>query len=303
MNRPFSGLWPAMLTPLDSAGRPALKEAEKLVRLFVKQELDGIYLLGSTGQGLLLSVAERMQIAECVVSAAAKQIPVMVHVGAIATADAVTLASHAAKIGADAVSSVAPVYYRFGADAVFEHYRQIGAAGALPFFVYHYSGVNSLTLGGRDYVDRLLKLPNIAGLKFTDRDLYQLGLICNYAADRLQIFSGADELLCQAVLSGAAGAIGTFYNVWGPACRAARQATADGSADAGRQFMAVFQAVLDEVLSSQSTWSFIRAAMRIKYDIEIGPCRSPLGVTDRPWKDADVERLVASVDGVSVAAH
>jgi hypothetical protein len=38
--------------------------------------------------------------------------------------------------------------------------------------------------------------------------------------------------------------------------------------------------------------------MRIKYRIDIGPCRSPLGVTDRPWNDADVERLLASVDDV-----
>jgi N-acetylneuraminate lyase len=302
MTNKYHGLWPAMLTPLDSSGQPALGETEKLVELFVEQKLDGLYLLGSTGQGPLLSLPQRQAVAECVVRAAAGRIPVMVHVGAVSTDDSVALAGHASRIGADSISSVGPIYYRAGADAVFEHYRRIGEAGGLPFFVYHLSIVNTLSLGGREYVDRLLGLPNIAGMKFTERDLYQLGLICAYAGDRLHVFSGADELMCQAAMCGAGGAIGTFYNVWGPACRAARQAFVHGSVATGRRFMTAFQLALDDILSAQSPWTFLRAAMRIKYRIEIGPCRSPLGVTDHPWKDADVERLLAAVDDVPLTA-
>lgn len=296
MPSPFRGLWPAMLTPLDSSGQIALPEAEKLVDLFVRQQLDGIYLLGSTGQGPLLSVAQRQEMAECVVRAASGNIPVMVHVGAPATDDAVSLARHAAKIGADAISSVGPIYYRIPADGVFEHYGRIGAAAELPFFVYHLSLVNTLSLGGREYVDRLLKIPSIAGMKFTDRDLFQLGLICAYAGDDLQLFSGADELLCQAVVSGAHGAIGTFYNVWGPACSAARLAIGRGAVDAASHFMKTFQVALEEILSSQSTWSFLRSAMRIQHQIDIGPCRLPLGITDVPWAEEDVERLLSIVN-------
>lgn len=287
-----------MLTPLDSTGEPSLGEAEKLVELFVQQKLDGIYLLGSTGQGPLLSVPQRQAVAECVVRTAAGRIPVMVHVGAVSTDDSVSLAHHASKIGANAISSVGPIYYRAGTDAVFEHYRRIGSVGGLPFFVYHLSSVNTLSLGGREYVERLLGLPNIAGMKFTERDLYQLGLICSYSRDRLQVFSGADEVFCQAAMSGACGAIGTFFNVWGVECQAARQAFVGGSITAGSRFMKAFQLVLDEILSSQSTWTFLRAAMRIRYKIDIGPCRAPLGVTDGPWKEADVERLLAAVEDV-----
>ena len=298
MSQKYQGLWPAMLTPLNSKGQPALGETEKLVELFVKQKLDGIYLLGSTGQGPLLSVADRQTITECVVKTAAGRIPVMVHVGANSTEDSVTMARHASKVGADSISSVGPLYYRPSADGVFEHYRQIGAAGELPFFVYHLSIVNTLSLSGREYVDRLLGIPNVAGMKFTERDLYQFGLICAYAGDRMRLFSGADELLCQSAMSGAHGAIGTFYNVWGPTCQSARKAFVDGSVAVGSRFMTGFQLALDEILSSGSTWSFLRAAMRVKYQIEIGPCKSPLGVTDRPWDDAVVERLLAAVDNL-----
>jgi N-acetylneuraminate lyase len=135
MPREFGGVWPAMLTPLDESGEPSPEAIDRLVELFVKQGLDGLYILGSTGQWPLLTVTQRRRVAEHVVTAAAGRIPVMVHVGAVATADAVALARHAAEIGADAVSAVAPIYYPAGADVTFEHYRRIGAAGGLPLYV------------------------------------------------------------------------------------------------------------------------------------------------------------------------
>ncbi|MCC7424235.1 MAG: dihydrodipicolinate synthase family protein [Planctomycetaceae bacterium] len=307
MPRSFRGLWPAMFTPLTESGEPNLAETERLVDLFVRQRLDGIYLLGSTGQGPLLSVAQRQAVAECTIKAAAGRIPVMLHVGAVSTEDSITLAKHGAKIGADALSSVGPIYYRVPPDAVFEHYRRIGSAADLPFFVYHLSLVNTLSLGGRDYVDRLLALPNVAGMKFTDRDLFQLGLLCTHGGDRFQVFSGADEVLCHAAVCGTVGAIGTFYNVWGPACQAARAAfvgemNSAGSVEAGYKFMTAFQVALDEVLSSGGTWPFLRSAMQIKYNIDIGPCRAPLGASDKPWKPADVERVLEMVDAAAPGA-
>src|SRR4051794_39738985 len=123
----FDGIWPAMLTPLTGDGRPALGVLERMTELFVSQGLGGIYLTGSTGQWPLFTVAERCEIMDCVIRAAAGRIPVMVHVGAAATADAVALARHAEAAGADAVSAVTPIYYGHSADAVFEYYRAIGS--------------------------------------------------------------------------------------------------------------------------------------------------------------------------------
>jgi len=296
MTNPFQGVWPAMLTPLDDQGSPALGEIEKLVELFIEQQLDGIYLLGSTGQGPLLSLADRQAVAECVLRTASSRIPVMVHVGAITTDQALHLAVHAKLHGAAAISSVSPIYYNPGVDAIFEHYRRIGTAGELPFFVYHLSAVNNLRLRGGEYVDRLLQIPNVAGMKFTDHDLFQLGLLCGYAGDRLRIFSGADELICQAAVSGACGAIGTFYNIWGPTCQNVRRAFAAGAIETGTRFMRVFQKSIDEILNSHGIWSFLRAAMEIKYHIHLGPSLPPLGTADSPWPRRTVERILEAVD-------
>jgi len=297
MESRFAGVWPAMLTPLTEDGRPAFAVLEQLVDLFVRQGLDGLYIIGSTGQWPLFTTEERCTIAERVVRTARGRIPVMVHVGAVSTADAVALARHADRIGADAVSAVAPIYYSHSADVVFEYYRQIGAATSLPLFVYHLSLVNQLRLGAHEYVDRLLAVPNIRGMKITDHDLYTFGLIHAFAGDRLRLFSGADELMGQAVLSGAVGAIGTFYNLWGPVCQRTRRALVSGGVEAGKTFMLRFQTAIARILASGSVWTFLRTAMRRKYHIDIGMPRPPLGSMDKPWPDAEVERLLAQVDG------
>ena len=296
----LGGIWPAMLTPIGADGRVDLAACERLVDLFVSQRLGGIYVVGSTGQWPLFEMAERKEIAACVVRAAGGRIPVMVHVGAMTTADAVTLAEHAGRIGAAAVSAVGPTYYPYPAEAIFDYYRRIAAVG-LPLFTYHLSGVTRMGLGPREYAERLLAIPNIAGMKITDHDLYSFGLIHSVAGERLRLFSGADELMCHAVLSGACGAIGTFYNLWGPACRAGRAATEAGDMTTARDFMLRFQSAIAEVLAG-GLWSFLRAAMARKYGIDVGMPRHPLGAGDGSWDEAAVERLIARVDGLHEAA-
>lgn len=297
MTRRFSGLWPALVTPFTADGRPAFSVYEQLVDLYAREGLGGLYITGSTGQWPLLTVAERQALAECAVQASAGRIPIMVHAGAVTTEDAVQLARHAARIGADAVSTVAPIYYPHSSDVVFEHYRQVGAASELPLFVYHIDLAQRLSVGAREYTDRILAVPNIGGMKITVVDLYLFGLIHAHAGDRLQLFSGADEVLCHAVLSGSIGAIGTFYNLWGPACQRAWDAMRAGDVSTARNFMLRFQTAISRVIASGSVWSFLRAAMLRKYAIDIGMPRAPLGSRDRPWDDDAVAELLALVDG------
>ena len=296
MPSPFAGVWPAMLTPTTPDGAPNLAACERLVDLFAGQKLGGIYLVGSTGGWPLFTVAERKRIAETVVKAAAGRIPVMVHVGAVSTADAVELAEHAATVGADAVSAVGPIYFKHPPEVTFQFYRRLGAATPLPLFAYHLSGVNQSTLGPREIAARLLDIPTVAGMKITDHDLYPFGLIHGVAGGRLRLFSGADEVMCHAVLSGACGAIGTFYNLFGPACAAARAATAAGDVAAGREFMLRFQSAIADILAG-GIWSFLRAGMRLKYGLDVGMPRPPLGSADGVWHEEQVRELVRGVDG------
>jgi N-acetylneuraminate lyase len=293
---PFQGVWPAMITPLDEQGQPNHAAIEELVDLFVSQGVPGLYILGSTGQWPLLSLQHRREVAERVVQSAAGRLSVMVHVGAMATEDAVDLARHAESTGANAISAVGPVYYTFNADDVFTHYARIGSASVLPLFVYHLSHVNQVSIPPAEYARRVLDLPNIAGMKFTDHDLYTLGQIHKTAGERLQLFSGADPLLCQAALSGAVGAIGTFFNLWAVPAQRARDRFVAGDFEAGRRFTAALQAAISDVLESRSTWSFLRSAMMFRYNVDVGMPRHPLGLRDSAWDEDRIREIVTQVE-------
>ena len=166
-----------MLTPVTEAGEPNLEMLDNLVDALIEEGLDGLYLLGSTGQGPAFPVETRQMIAERAIRTARGRVPTIVHVGCVSTQDSVQLARHAAQCGADGISAVPPIYYMTGAEGVFAHYRGIGAATDLPFFPYHHTMFGEAALADPSYTDQLMEIPNVAGMKITVRDLFIFGLI------------------------------------------------------------------------------------------------------------------------------
>src|SRR5690606_2867274 len=105
----FKGVWPALFTPVKTDGTLNSTELEILVELMIEQEMDGIYLLGSTGQGFLFSESERNEIAARTLDFVRGRVRVIVEVGAMNSLDRIRMAKPAADQGADAISSVGPI--------------------------------------------------------------------------------------------------------------------------------------------------------------------------------------------------
>lgn len=292
MSDKLSGLWPAMFTPADGEGNPAMDQLERLTELLIGQGLDGLYILGSTGQGVLFTEAQRRQVTETVTAVNAGRVPVMVQVGALTTAESVRLARHAEQCGAQAISSVGPIYFTGNSAAALEHYRQIAGATALPFFPYQ---LGNNTMGDiPSFIDQLLEIPNVTGMKLTTGQLLEISTIKLHAGDRLQLFSGADELMCHASLCGTCGAIGTFYNLWGEVCKQVLMDFQHGNYARAKEFMLEFQRIILFVLPN--IWTFLRRAMLMKYGIDIGATKAPLGTMQQEWADDDVQRILDKMD-------
>ena len=203
MFEPLHGLNPAIITPFGGDGRVDVDRFERLIDWQIGVGVTGFFVGGSTGEGLYLTADERKAIAEAAVRAAGKRAAVMVHVGALTTEQSIELATHAAAAGADALSSIAPVYYKVGFDATLAHYRAIGEAAGLPFFVYHIPHLTGVSMSA-DNARRLLEIPNVAGLKFTDPALHVMRWIYELTGERLTMLSGPDELHLPAMVMGAA---------------------------------------------------------------------------------------------------
>lgn len=286
------GLWPAMFTPVDAEGKVNVQELEKLVEFLIQEEVDGLYVLGSTGQGFLFSEAERRHITELVVQMVDNRVGVIVQVGALSTEESVRLAKHAAKAGVDAISSVGPIYYGAAGNMAFEHYNKIAKASDLPFIPYQIGHATNKAL-----IDKLLDVPNIVGMKLTTLNLLEISSVYRQTKGTWQLFSGADELICQAALCGTAGAIGSTYNVLPRSFKRIRQMFLDGEVEIANEFMLTFQNLIEDILPV--IWSFYRRAMILKHNIDIGDPKPPLLAAKLQWNDEEILRMTNTLEDIA----
>lgn len=205
-----------MITPFKADDSLDFAALEKLTTRLVDQGAGGLYILGSTGEGPLMTPEERRQVAERVVKIVAGQIPIIIHVGGGRPADDVELARHVGKLKVAGVSSVPPVYYPYPPDSVFAHFRAIAEAAGIPFYGYHLTRQSTRPLSMEQYVEGLMKIPNAAGIKYTGHSPVDVAMLKQLSGGELTVFSGADEAYLANRSQGADAAIGSFYNVFLP---------------------------------------------------------------------------------------
>lgn len=208
----YTGIIPALLTPFSADGQVNRQMLAGLVDYFILQGVAGLYICGSTGEGLLMTEEERETVAEVVVTACAGRVPVIVHVGAPATFMAERLVAHAAQVGADAIASIPPLYYVVGRKEIGAYYRRLKkAAPSLPLYFYNIPGLLNISLD-TDMAHSLYEEGSIQGMKYTHNDILTFRGIVEACGNGFNILSGPDEHLLNFLVMGAHGGIGTTYN-------------------------------------------------------------------------------------------
>ncbi|HSL10406.1 MAG TPA: dihydrodipicolinate synthase family protein [Actinomycetota bacterium] len=203
----------AAVTPLRDAGLHLDEpSAERLVRFLADGGVDGTLVAGTTGEGVLLSVPERMRLTELFVDARPDGFSVAVHAGAQTTTDTVALAAHAQEHGADAVAVIAPPYFPLDGDELFAHLRgAASAADPLPFYVYEFAGRSGYAIPV-EVIHRLrASSPNLAGLKVSDTPFTAVE---PYLIPGLDVFIGSEPLVLEGMRRGAAGSVSGLATAW-----------------------------------------------------------------------------------------
>jgi dihydrodipicolinate synthase/N-acetylneuraminate lyase len=193
----------AALTPLRDAGaRVDLEAIAPYVAFLAAGGIDGVLALGSTGEGILLSVAERQQVLSAF---AACELPVIAHCGAQTTADTVALVEHAVAAGVAGVAVIGPPYFPLDDESLFGHFAAAArACDPLPFYVYEFEKVSGYAVP-LAVIDRLRGAAgNLAGLKVSDSPFDK---VRPYLIDGLDVFVGAEGLIGEGLDAGAAGAV------------------------------------------------------------------------------------------------
>nr|XP_051697381.1 N-acetylneuraminate lyase isoform X3 [Oryctolagus cuniculus] len=217
----LQGLVAATITPMTENGEVNVSVIGRYVDYLVKEQgVKRVFVNGTTGEGLSLSIAERRRLAEeWVAQGRSKLEQVVVHVGALSLKESQELAQHAAEIGADGIAAIAPFFLRPQSPDVLVHFlKEVAAAApALPFYYYHIPAVTGVKIRAEELLDGIqAQIPSFQGLKFSDTDLLDFGqCVDQHGPRRLAFLFGVDEQLLSALVMGATGAVGSTYNYLG----------------------------------------------------------------------------------------
>lgn len=238
MHTRLRGLVAATYTPFKTDRSLDLAALPAIVERLLADGVDGLYVCGSTGEGVSLSTPERKQVTEASIAAAKARVPVVVQVGHNSLAEARDLAAHAQAVGADATSAMPPSYFKPGSVAMLvECCAQIAAAAPkLPFYYYHIPVLTGVALPMPEFLLRAAeRIPNLAGLKYTAATIHEYQECVALDGGRFDVLYGFDELLLPALAVGAAGAVGSTFNIAAPLYRHLLHAFSRGDLEAARE--------------------------------------------------------------------
>src|SRR5688572_15475962 len=231
------GALAAAVTPL-AGDRLDAEAVPPYVEFLAGAGLDGLLVLGTTGEGILFGVEERRRVLEAYVEAAAGRLQVAAHGGAQSTADTVSLAAHAGEAGADAVAVIGPPYFALDDRALLEHFVDAAAACApLPFYVYEFERASGYAVPLAVLHELRERAPNLAGLKVSDAPFDRFA---PYLLEGLDVFVGPESLIFAGLEAGAAGAVSGLAAAFPrEVANVVNEPTADGAARLGELRAAV----------------------------------------------------------------
>ena len=210
----LQGLIAAAHTGFNADGSVNLDVIPKQAAMLVRQKVTGVYVSGTTGEGICCSLAERKAVFDAWVKAAKGKLFLIAHIGALALPDVQELGAYAVKAGMDATSIVPPNFFKPGSVDMLIAYLQeaLKTSAKLPFYYYHtsMSGVNFDMQTFLEKADG--KIGNLAGIKFNYPDLYMYQRCIRCLGGKYDITWGIDEWFAGAVALGAKSAIGSTYN-------------------------------------------------------------------------------------------
>lgn len=291
----LEGLIAAAYTPLDRAGSLLPSGIKPMVERLLADGVSGFYVCGSTGEGMSLSSAERRTVAEAFVDAVAQRVPVVVQVGHNSLTEARQLAAHAEEIGCDAVSATCPSYFRVtDVSTLIDCMAEVAAAApALPFYYYHIPALTGSTLDVVEFLQRgPARIATLAGLKYSDTKLHEFQGCRELDGGRFDVVWGCDEMLLGALATGAAGAIGSTYNIAAPLYRNIINAFDRGDLDEARRLQSLSVSMVRTLM--QFPFHPAMKALLELTGLKLGACRLPLGrlsVDDRERLRRELESI------------
>jgi len=272
MNVNLQGVWVAMITP-NIDDEDVLK---KMLNKFKQTGIRGVFILGTTGEGMLLTPLERKLFAEKVlIFANEMDVDVIVHVSHDHFAEVLDLAEHAAKISAHAIAVAMPAHYRLDPHEITSYFIRLAKAIEIPIVIYDIPSVTGNMLSSDILAQILSETNNIIGLKISHYDWKLWEYVLNLAVNGgINVLIGVDNLCLAALSSGATGIVSGPANIFPEVYVELYQAVQNRNISRAIQCQQLINKIC-QILHYGTPLAFIKEALDI-FGYSVGPVRPPL---------------------------
>lgn len=281
--RPLRGIVVPMATPLVDADHLDESGVERLIEHILAGGVQGLFLLGTTGEGPHLRHTLRHEFVIRACRQVAGRVPVLVGITDTISGEALRMAERACDEGAAGVVLAPPYYVPLGQAELADYVRRVVAASPLPVFLYNMPSCTKVAFAP-ETVAQLLHLENLAGLKDSSGDLAYFSQITRIAASRpeFSVLIGPEGLLPDALSLGAHGGVNGGANVVPHWLTGLYSAALNGDETELERYRAAV-AALGQVyrLGSETDWGYLKG-LKTALDV-LGICRAGMAEPFRPF--------------------
>lgn len=291
----LAGLFPPVPTPFTAAGDLDLPALQALLTVLAP-EVDGFVLLGSNGEAVYLSEAERCEVLRAAKAAIPAGKLLFAGTGGEATRQVIARHEQAAALGADYALVLPPHYYQgqMTDEALARHYRAVAAASPLPLLLYNFPANTTISLSPT-LVARLAGVDKVVGLKDSSGNIGALTEIVRQIPESFTVITGNAPTLLPALSLGAKGAILAVANVAPRPYRDIMQHFANGQLPQARALQLRYNPLALAVTNRYGV-AGLKAALRLR-GLPAGYPRAPL-LDLTAEQQSDLAALLASLDGL-----
>lgn len=283
----LKGLIAASFTPMDANGNVNLSAIDKYADLLADSDMTGVFVCGTTGESLSLTTNERKSILEQWIKSVNGRYKVIAHVGSNSQVEAIELARHAAKAGADAIASMAPCFFKPETvkDLIAFFAPIAESAKELPFYYYHMPSMTGVSIPVVKFLEEGKKvISNLVGTKFTHNNLMEMGKCLTLNNGEFEVLHGYDEILISGLAFGAVAGVGSTYNYLPWVYHDILKAMKEGDLQKARELQLKSIEIVEIIIKYGGGVRGGKAIMNL-IGIACGPCRLPIPpVSDEEYK-------------------
>lgn len=273
----YEGVIPAFYACLDEEGNINEQAVQDLTKYFIKKGVKGVYVNGSSGECIYLTVPERKKVLENVMKANDGSLTVIAHVACNSTEESKELARHAESLGVDAIASIPPIYFKLPDYAIAQYWNDISdTAPNTDFVIYNIPQLAGVALTPALYAE-MRKNPRVIGVKNSSMPVQDIQIFCQAGKDDHIVFNGPDEQFISGRLMGAGGGIGGTYGVMPELFLKMNECLAEKDLETARAIQYDVNEIIYKMCSAHGNmYAVIKAILKKNEGLELGSVKAPL---------------------------